>query len=82
VLPRALLLLVPGDIDTVDSQDFPGEAQVQAVTATVRVGNLSRDVEGSGVLLKRNGPLVYVLTANHVVDGSRRLEVTTFSTDT
>jgi S1-C subfamily serine protease len=81
MIPLALLLLVPGDIDVLDSKDFPKEAQVRAVTATVRVVNTAKGTEGSGVLLKRNGPLVYVLTASHVVDGAKRLEVTTYSAD-
>jgi serine protease Do len=76
-----VLLLVPADIDVVDSRDFPKETQVRAVTGTVRVVNGAK-AEGSGVLLKRNGPLVYVLTANHVVDGAKRVEVSTYSAAT
>jgi S1-C subfamily serine protease len=81
MISLALLLLIPGDIDVLDSKDFPKEAQVRAVTATVRVVNAAKNAEGSGVLLKRNGPLVYVLTAGHVVEGAKRVEVTTFSAD-
>jgi S1-C subfamily serine protease len=79
MLSLVLLALVPADIDVLDSKDFPKEAQVRAVTATVRVTNVTQGTAGSGVLLKRNGPLVYVLTAQHVVDGAKRLEVATFS---
>jgi S1-C subfamily serine protease len=81
MIALALLLLVPGDIDVLDSKDFPKEAQVRAVTATVRVVNAAKGAEGSGALLKRNGPLVYVLTAHHVVDGAKRVEVATFSAE-
>jgi hypothetical protein len=81
VIPLALLLLVPADIDILDSKDFPKEAQVRAVTATVRIANKAGGAEGSGVLLKRTGAVVYVLTANHVVDGAKRVDVTTFSAE-
>ncbi len=79
MIPLALLLLLPAEIGILDSKDFPKEAQLRAVTATVRVVNLTKGDEGSGVLLKRNGPIVYVLTANHIVDGAKRVEVSTFS---
>jgi hypothetical protein len=42
MLTLALLALVPGDIDALDSRDFPKEAQVKAVTATVRVANAAK----------------------------------------
>jgi S1-C subfamily serine protease len=73
-----LLLLVPAELDTFDSKDFPKEAQIRAVTATVRVVNAAKG-EGSGVLVGRNGPLVYVLTAVHVVAEAKRVEVNTYS---
>jgi len=81
MIPLALLLLIPAEIDVLESKDFSKAAQVRAVTATVRVVNGTKGFEGSGVLLKRNGPIVYVLTAHHVVDGAKRLEVSTFSAD-
>jgi hypothetical protein len=81
MLALALLLCAPTDIDVLDSKDFPRDAQVRAVTATVRVFNAAKEVGGSGALIGRNGPLVYVLTANHVVDGAKRLEVSTFTAD-
>jgi S1-C subfamily serine protease len=75
----ALLALVPGDIDALDSKDFPREAQVKAVTATVRVVNGAKGVEGSGALVRKSGPFLYVLTAAHVVAGAKKVEVATFS---
>jgi S1-C subfamily serine protease len=79
MMPLALLLLITGDIEVLESRDFAKNVQVRATTATVRVVNGAK-AEGSGALLKRNGPLVYVLTANHVVDGAKRVEVSTYST--
>jgi S1-C subfamily serine protease len=81
MIALALLLLVPGDFDVLESKDFPKDAQVRALTAGVRVVNTTGDVTGSGVLLKRSGPVVYVLTAAHVVAGAKKLEVATFSAD-
>jgi S1-C subfamily serine protease len=81
MLALALLLSVPAEIQALDSKEFTKEAQVRAVTATVRVYNATKEVGGSGVLVGRNGPLVYVLTANHVVDGTKRLEVSTYTAD-
>ncbi len=81
MIALTLLLLVPGDVEVLESKDFPKEAQLRALTAGVRVVNSTADATGSGVLLRRNGPVVYVLTAAHVVAGAKRLEVATFSTE-
>jgi S1-C subfamily serine protease len=81
MIALALVLLVPGDIDALDSKEFPKEAQVKALTASVRVVNSTGDVTGSGVLLRRSGPVVYVLTAAHVVAGAKKVEVATFSAE-
>jgi hypothetical protein len=81
MIALALLLWIPADLEILDSKEFPKDSQVRAFTATVRIYNVTKEVAGSGVLLKRNGPLVYVLTANHVVDGAKRLEVSTFTAE-
>jgi S1-C subfamily serine protease len=75
----ACVLLIPGQIETVPSVDFPKKAQMAAIAATMRVVNVSKRGEGSGVIVGRKGPFVYILTAQHVVDGGERLEVATFS---
>ncbi len=49
-----------------------------AITATVRINNLAGQMEGSGVLIGKSGPFVYILTAEHVVKGADRLEVSVF----
>jgi S1-C subfamily serine protease len=81
MIALALLLLVPSDVDVLDSKDFSKEAQVKALTAAVRVVNSTGDVTGSGVLLRRSGPVAYVLTAAHVVAGAKKVEVATFSAE-
>ena len=75
-----LLALVPGDVDVLDSKDFPKETQVKALTATVRVVNGAKGGEGSGALVHKSGPFLYVLTAAHVVAGAKKVEVVTFTT--
>jgi hypothetical protein len=76
-----LLLAAPGEIKVADSKDFPAEAQVAAVVATVRVKNAALNAEGSGVIVGRSGPVVYILTAAHNVEKADRLQVSTFSKD-
>ena len=78
-LALAFLVLAPGAIETIDSPDFPKAAQEAAVTATVRVTNAASGAEGSGAVIGRGGPFVYVLTADHVVQGADRVGVATFS---
>jgi S1-C subfamily serine protease len=58
---------------------FSKEQQERAVAITVRLLNPVRRSRGSGILLGKNGPTVYVLTANHVVAGAREVEVETYS---
>src|SRR5262245_10760542 len=79
MIPLITLLLIPGEIEIIDSKDFPKEAQVRAVTATVRIVNSTKSADGTGVLLKKTGPFVYILTANHVVAGGKRFEVSTYT---
>jgi S1-C subfamily serine protease len=78
-LLTCLLLSVRAEIKPIDAPDFPPSTQVAAVTATVRIVNPQGPSEGSGVLVGRGGPFVYVLTAQHVVAGARQVEVQTFS---
>src|SRR5262245_45010456 len=75
----ACLLLVPAQVDIIQSADFSRKTQTAAVTATVRIRNVARKTEGSGVILGRKGGHVYVLTARHIVAGAGDLEITTFS---
>jgi S1-C subfamily serine protease len=77
----ASVLLSSGQIPTVESPDLPRELQATAVTATVQVRNVTQGTEGSGVLVGKGGPFVYVLTAQHVVQGVESLEVAVFTAD-
>jgi S1-C subfamily serine protease len=52
-------------------------AEKSVLQATVRVYNAATDKGGSGVVIDRTGPVIYVLTAAHVVDKAERVEVHT-----
>jgi hypothetical protein len=58
---------------------FSKEQQERALATTVRLLNQVRHSRGSGILLGKNGPTVYVLTASHVVADAREVDVETFS---
>jgi hypothetical protein len=62
-----------------DTDDFPKELCESARSATVRVINTASGREGSGVIVRRSGPLVYILSADHVVKDGKAFEVHTFS---
>jgi S1-C subfamily serine protease len=74
-----VLALSFGEIETVTSKDFPKAVQASAVTATVRVKNVSTDTDGSGTLVGRSGAFVYILTAHHVIDRAEKLEISVYS---
>jgi S1-C subfamily serine protease len=79
MLTLLLLLTLDNPIEVVESADFPAETQRSAVTATVRIKNVTQNTEGSGVVVGNTQGIVYILTASHVVDKAERLEVETFS---
>src|SRR5207249_6365284 len=79
MLSLACLLLSPAATPPVDGAAFPKGVRAAAANATVRVVNVEKQSEGSGVILGRRGHFVYVLTASHVVGGTDRVEVATFS---
>ncbi len=72
------LLLLPA-IQVSDAPGFSKKLQVRAITATVHIVNKTKKSEGSGVVVGKNGPFVYVLTACHLVQGADQLEIATFS---
>jgi hypothetical protein len=74
-----LLLLVCGELDVVPSPDFSKARQQSAVASTVRIRNGARNAEGSGIILGRKGPFVYILTAQHVIADAKRIEISTFT---
>jgi S1-C subfamily serine protease len=75
------LLLVSTPAEPLGSTHLSKERQAAALTATVRVSNVTMKVDGSGVIVGKKGACVYILTACHVVERADRLEVTTFSPD-
>jgi len=80
---NAIIRVVQGvtkqGIETVTSKYFSKELQLAALTATVRIVNLSRNTQGSGVIVGSNGPFTYILSAKHFLEKTDRLEIHTFS---
>jgi hypothetical protein len=56
-------------------EEVPRAVKDKAVAATVKVVNVAEERQGSGVIIRRHGPHVYVLTANHVVAKAKKLEL-------
>jgi S1-C subfamily serine protease len=73
------LSLVLGQIPTLETPEYSRKLQEQAVCATVRVLNSVNDVHGSGVVVGRSGPSIYILTAAHVVEGADNVEIQSFT---
>ena len=74
-----LLFVLP---DAAAASDFPVTVRAQAIGATVGIRALPQETAGSGTLIGKSGPFVYILTAQHVVKGAEHLEVTLFLNDT
>jgi S1-C subfamily serine protease len=73
------LLLLCAQLPVIESQEFPRELQQSAITATVQLANKTGNRDGSGVIVWKSGPFVYILTADHIVDKADTVEVATFS---
>lgn len=56
-------------------KSFSDKVRKQATGATVKVANTAGRSEGSGVLIKRFGPHIYVLTAAHLVRKTSKVDV-------
>jgi len=79
---RLLFLVVVAQLPGADVADsFPAKVHDTAVTATVQIRALPQMAEGSGALIGKSAPFVYILTAQHVVKRAERLEVTVFVKD-
>jgi S1-C subfamily serine protease len=81
-LPMFLLscsLLFSAQLAVQEPADFPAKLQSRARMATVRVLCPAKKSEGSGVIVGRTGGFVYVLTANHIVEGADMVEIAAFS---
>jgi hypothetical protein len=84
-MPGTFLLLawstfLPNQTGPADSPSIPRSVQEAALRATVRILDGGGGGTGSGVIVGRGGPFVYVLTAGHVVGQAERVTVQTFST--
>ena len=67
----------PIDLSFVDL--FPPQFQETALASTVRIHSNHGRFIGSGAIVARRDPFVYVLTAYHVAPPAQRVEVHTFS---
>jgi hypothetical protein len=76
MLLLTVVLLVPGQAD---AKEVSKEQRAAALGATVRLVNVAGRCEGSGAVVGRGGPHVYVITAAHVVDGADKVEIHTYS---
>jgi S1-C subfamily serine protease len=70
--PLLLVLLVADDAP---AERFPARLREAAVAATVALSGAGGGRLGSGVLIGRSGPHVYILTAAHVVARARQVDV-------
>jgi S1-C subfamily serine protease len=75
----ALFALLTTPAERPPAAEFSRAVRSAAVAATVRIVNESDGSEGSGVLLRRQGKVVYVLTAHHLVRKAGRLAVTVYA---
>ncbi len=71
-----------GRKETLESVGYSTEQQMTAAMATVRVINPHDVTEGSGVIIARRDRTLYVLTAAHIVNGARSVDIHLFSTAT
>ena len=77
----ASVWLCPGQIPAIESPDFAKDKQMTTVLATVRIQNLSKNLEGSGVFIGKSAAFAYIFTSQHLIDGADRLEVAVFTKD-
>jgi hypothetical protein len=79
MLVLTCLLLVSGQPAAADAPGISKEQRAAALGATVRLVNPAGRCEGTGAVVGRSGPHVYILTAAHVVDGAEKVEIHTYS---
>jgi hypothetical protein len=73
-----LLLVLAVQADVPEAADFPPSVREAITGATVRVDNAAAKMVGSGVIIGKGGPFVYVLTAAHLVGDADQVEVVSF----
>jgi len=69
----------PNTSPSTDSPDFAKDRQIAAALATVRIRNTALGREGSGCLVGKSGPFVFILTAQHLIRGSSSFQVAIFA---
>ena len=74
-MSRIFILGVVALVVSRAAADDPKSLRDRAVAATVRIANQADGVNGSGVLVGRNGSEAYVLTAQHVIPKANRVKV-------
>lgn len=79
LIALALLAALPGGFPIVVSPEFSVDLQYRALGSTVRIVNLSNGYRGTGAVLRSDRGIVYVLTAEHLVDKVANLEIMTFT---
>jgi hypothetical protein len=57
------------------ADDFSQALRERAAAATVKVVSAADDSNGSGVIVRRRGPHVYILTAHHIVARASKVEI-------
>ena len=80
VMGCVLASIFLAQLPTIEADNFSPAVQREALLATVRIINQRTNKLASGVVLRRSGPVVYILTAAHAVDGAEHLEVHLLST--
>jgi S1-C subfamily serine protease len=68
-------MLCFAQIPTVEDAQFSHDAQIAAVTATVRLVDRKRSIVGSGVVVGHDKEWWYLLTASHLVEAPDQLEI-------
>lgn len=80
LIALSLLATLPGGFPIVVSAEFPVDLQYRALASTVRIVNLSSGYRGSGVVLRSDRGINYILTAEHVVDkATAGIEIMSFT---
>jgi S1-C subfamily serine protease len=72
---NTLAILLAGLLLADEPASPSARVKQQAIQATVKVVSPENRGEGSGVVIARSGPHVYVLTAAHLVARARRVDV-------
>lgn len=67
------------DAASVEADDVPAKIQIATVLGTVRITNPATGTEGSGVMVGKKDGDVFILTASHLLEGTRQARVAPFT---